>query len=551
MTVSKAPPATEAATETASAPAAPGASTALTVPAAPTVLSAPAAQPPALPPLIPGLDVVGRGIYLRPYQPYALTRILFKRENHRVDSSKKAATSYSIPEGYDVNESPPFPMNESLNQVSIEESWDRFEKQMSVDANAAVSNMPFSISATHSWNNRLRAEQDAYYATRSSFVSLWMVYVPDPNACIEAIREPDIPVPFSHEHRKRYDEFFRSYGSHYVRGAWVGGKSTLVFTVLKSSQLAKEDIHAGIKASFAGVGGGASTQHAESREKLRRSSQCTVFGKGGNEVQLAAMSSLDEASYNQWLATIPDSPQVTELDVAGIWTLVRDAGKATALMDAYRESVSFSPVTAVFDDHHDIYFLRGSKYVRYNKLTHRTDPPRSMAEALPLMETYGFERIDAAFRGTHLVSPEGEPLDRKVFLFRQHRFLRFDLDTRQIDEGYPKLISEGWPGLPFRRIDAAMTTDDETVYFFLGREYARFNPKKNRVDDGYPQPINKRWVGVTFDRLDAAVCWGTGKAYFFKGDQHIRYDLSNYRADPGYPKYIIGNYVEDWKFIDD
>jgi hypothetical protein len=502
-------------------------------------------------PPIPGLEVVGRGIHLRPYQPYALTQLLFKREQTRVVSSKETEQSYSIPEGYEVDDSPPFPMSESLNQVSIEESWDRFEKQVSVDANIATSNMPFSISANSSWNSRLRVDQEAYYAMRSSFVPLWMVYVPDTGACVDAVREPDIPVPFDPRHRRVYDEFFRRYGSHYVRGAWVGGKSTLVFTVLKSSQLDKSDISAGLKASFSGVGGGVDAKTEASREKLRQSSQCTVFGKGGNESQLAAMNSLDEAAYNQWLATIRDNPQVIELDVAGIWTLARDEAKAAALMAAYREAVTFDPITAVYSIDRDIYFIRGNQFVLYNRDKQATQVAQSITDVMPSLANDGFDWIDAAFRGKGLVSPSGEKLDRKIFLFRQNMFLRVDFDTRRKDDGYPMLISEGWPGMPFERVDTAMVTGPDTVYFFLGNKYVRFNPLTNRVEDGYPQLISKRWVGITFDRLDAAVYWGSGKAYFFKGDQHIRYDLANYRSDPGFPKYIIGNYVEDWKFIDD
>ena len=502
-------------------------------------------------PLMPGLEVVGRGIHLRPYQPYALAQLLFKREKSRVVSSKETGQSYSLPATYEVNDSPPFPMNESLNQVTIEESWDRFEKQMSMDASAAVGNASFSVSASSSWNSRLRAEQEAYYAVRSSFVPLWTVYIPNPNDCIPEVRDPDIPAPFSPDHRRAYDEFFRCYGSHYVRGAWVGGKSMLVFTVLKSSQMNKQEIQAGIKASFGGSSGNANARREESKEKLRNSSQCTVFGKGGDEVLLAAMSSLDQDAYNNWLKTIPQNPQVIELDVAGIWTLVRDPAKAEALMEAYRESVSFEPMTSVIEIEHDIYFIRGKKFVRYEPDHKRTHPPRPIDELIPGLEDDGFERIDDAFRGKNLVSPTGEKLDRKLFLFRQDRFIRFDLDKRKTDEGYPKRISEGFPGVPFERIDAALVTGFDSIYFFFGNQYVRFNPVKNRVEDGYPQPISKRWVGLTFDRVDAAVYWGSGKVYFFKGDQHIRYDLANYRSDPGFPKYVIGNYVNDWKFVDE
>ena len=501
--------------------------------------------------MLPGLEVVGRGIHLRPYQPYALGQLLFQREASRTLSSKETGQSYQLPVGYEVNDSPPMPMNESLNQVIIEESWDRFESHMNIDTNAALGNASFSISANNSWNSRLRSEQEAYYAVRSSFVPLWSVYIPNPTDCIPEIRDPDIPVPFSPSHRRAYDEFFRRYGSHYVRGAWVGGKSMLVFTVLKSSQLNKEDIQAGIKASFGGASGGVSTQGSDSKERLRNSSQCTVFGKGGDEVQLAAMSSLDQEVYNRWLKTIPENPQVIELDVLGIWTLVRDAAKAEALMEAYRESVSFEPIVSVFDIGQNVYFVRGSKYVLYERDKKLTHSPLPLNQLIPHLEDDGFERVDDAFRGKNLVSPTGEKLDRKLFVFRQNRFLRIDLDTMKKDPGYPKLISEGFPGVTFDRIDAAVVTGFDAIYFFFGSQYVRFSTSKNCVEEGYPQSIAKRWVGVTFDRLDAAVYWGSGKVYFFKGDQHIRYDLANYRADPGYPKYVVGNYVSDWKFMDD
>ena len=88
----------------------------------------------------------------------------------------------------------------------------------------------------------------------------------------------------------------------------------------------------------------------------------------------------------------------------------------------------------------------------------------------------------------------------------------------KVDEGYPKRISEGWPGVTFDRIDATLAVGFDCIYFFYGSEYIRFNPLKGCADDGYPQPVQKRWVGLTFERIDAALYWGGGKAYFFHGD---------------------------------
>ncbi|MGB1015401.1 MAG: MAC/perforin domain-containing protein, partial [Nannocystaceae bacterium] len=317
----------------------------------------------------------------------------------RIHRSKETGASYSLPEGYEVNDSPPMPVNESLNQLNIEESWDRFESQLGLDASAAVGSGSFSVSATASSNKSLRSEEEAYYAVRSSFVPLWKVYIPDQRQCLAELADPDIPAPFDPKHRHIYDAFFQSHGSHYVRGAWVGGKSMLVFTVTKSTNLNKEDIQAGIKASFGSASGSVQGKQAKSREKLLSSSQCTVIGKGGNEVQLAAMSSLDQEAYNTWLSTIPQNPQVIELDVAGIWNLVGDRAKSEALQAAYKEAVSFEPIRAVFDLESHLYFIRGGNFISYDRKTKQTSTERSLAESFPELDRMGFEVIDDSFRG--------------------------------------------------------------------------------------------------------------------------------------------------------
>ena len=167
-----------------------------------------------------------------------------------------------------------------------------------------------------------------------------------------------------------------------------------------------------------------------------------------------------------------------------------------------------------------------------------------------MLAEVGFSHVDAAFLGKYLVSQQGENLDRKLYFFNRDQYIRVDVDAMKVDDGYPKTIAEGWPGVPFERIDAAMNVSPNGIYFFLGNQYVRFNMLNNQADAGYPEPTGKRWTGLNFDRIDAAVYWGNSKVFFFRGNQHIRYDMVNYRSDPGFPKYIFGNYVEDWKFFD-
>lgn len=500
---------------------------------------------------IPGLEVVGRGVYLQPHQPYQLRGILFRRDGHTRYAAKDANGEYALPQGYAVNDSPPMPSNQALNHVVIEESWERFEKQSSLDANVAVSTAAFSVSATTTMKSHLRSSEESFYALRSSFIPLWTVYIDDITLATDEIEQLDIPVPFRHSHRRAYEAVFERFGSHYVRRAWVGGKAEFYFTVSKSSQLSKEDIQAGLKASYGPVGGSqAQTSASQAAEKLRNAAQCSVFGSGGDELKAASLSTLDEARYNDWLSTIRDNPQCIELEVMGIWTLIKDADKARALMEAYKAATAFTRIAAVFVVDRLIHCVRGRHYFTYDVESIKAEKPALLTDLFPQFTELGFEQLDCICNIKGMRDTNGMPISNKLLAFWEDRYVSLDVTTHRVDEGYPRLLTEGFPGFPFDRVDATLVFGRHYIYFFRGNKYARYDIRLGRIEDGYPELITKRWVGVTFDRVDAAINWGNDKVYFFKEDQHIRYDMVMCQADAGYPKIIVGNYVEDWKFFD-
>lgn len=152
-------------------------------------------------------------------------------------------------------------------------------------------------------------------------------------------------------------------------------------------------------------------------------------------------------------------------------------------------------------------------------------------------------KVDAMFN-TH---------DGKTYAFKGNQYYR--LTENAIAEGYPKLISEGWPGLPgtipqqfvwyshsnrwiiiqIGHIDAAFTYKNGKTYFFQGTKYWRYS---GRVMDGdYPKEISDGFTGIP-DHLDAAMVWGgNGKIYFYKGSKFWRFDpLKRPPVKATYPK---------------
>lgn len=542
---------------------------------------------------IPGAEVIGRGIYLRPRQPYELKAVLFERGQDQTRlRSMETGSDYLVPAGCEVNQSPPLPMDQSLGETVIEESWDRFSNELALNVNAAVSAKIFSIDPSGFQATSLRSEEDSYYALRSSFIPFWNLYMPSVPR-LHTLEEDvmTLPEPFDPSNRAAYARIFDQYGTHYVKSAWVGGKASLVFIVSKSSQITKGEIKVGIQTAFSGVSSTASSTQRESKDKLQSNSSCKVFGSGGDKVKLAALSTLDQAAYTNWLDTVKQSPEVIQLGVAGIWTLVKDPEKAEALKKAYIEETSFTPLTAIVPVSSNwLVFAKDNYVFAYNLLPHKgeskvqvnspkqaepsvefeqdpkkarskrpNDPRADRHNILHFLPVLMDERF-SHFRRPHSACTLygfGNGLDNKIYLFKWRQCLRItlsnDLNEKPhsvVDEGYPKDIQEDWPGVDFDRIDAAVAVAPDSVYFFRGSTYVRIDLSKDGKQIGTRDLIKRRWAGMIFEKIDTGVYWKNSKVYFFYGDQYIRYDMSTYKADPGYPKFIPSNYVEDWELVE-
>jgi hypothetical protein len=126
--------------------------------------------------------------------------------------------------------------------------------------------------------------------------------------------------------------------------------------------------------------------------------------------------------------------------------------------------------------------------------------------------------------------------NRKLYFFSGSQYVRYDLDSDQADEGYPKDIATNWPGLWKDGVRGGVLWDNGKAYFFKGDEYVRYDVKADKVDPGYPTKIATGWKGVWSSGIDAVLLNGvTGKAYFFKGDEYVRWDVKARRVDDGYP----------------
>ena len=180
------------------------------------------------------------------------------------------------------------------------------------------------------------------------------------------------------------------------------------------------------------------------------------------------------------------------------------------------------------------YFFKGDKYTKYNWTNDIIEDGYPMSiEGWNLGSDFN-NNIDAAFNGYG--ANEG-----KAYFFKGSQYVRYDWAKNCADEGYPLSISE-WnlPGNFASGIDAAIEGTGENankVYFFKDNEYIRYNLETDTVDEGYPLSLNEwKLIDPFLSGVDSVVNGkGTyeGKTYFFKGSQYMRYDWASDQIENG------------------
>jgi hemopexin len=152
------------------------------------------------------------------------------------------------------------------------------------------------------------------------------------------------------------------------------------------------------------------------------------------------------------------------------------------------------PTAAVNLEAGKIYLFQGSKYVRYDVHADRVDDgyPLEIADRWPGMGEAGFGAdLDAAVSWG----------DGSVFFFKGDQYVRYNLSADKVDAGYPLKIGDQWPGMAAAGfgsgLDAAVKWGDGNVYFFKGDNYVRYDMAADTVPEGYPRAITDFWPGLT------------------------------------------------------
>ncbi|XP_006887415.1 PREDICTED: stromelysin-2 [Elephantulus edwardii] len=128
-----------------------------------------------------------------------------------------------------------------------------------------------------------------------------------------------------------------------------------------------------------------------------------------------------------------------------------------------------SKLDAAYEAHakDTVFVFKGNQFWAMKLLEMQADYPRSIY-------TLGFpptvQKIDAAF---------SDKDNRKTYFFIKEKYWRFDEDSQSMDQGFPRLITEDFPGVE-QKIDAVFQNSG-LFYFFSGPSQIEFDPNAKMV----------------------------------------------------------------------
>ncbi|CAH2322302.1 matrix metallo ase-21 [Pelobates cultripes] len=158
--------------------------------------------------------------------------------------------------------------------------------------------------------------------------------------------------------------------------------------------------------------------------------------------------------------------------------------------------------------------------------------------------------FDTAFDWVHKERNQyGEMVVRyNSYFFRNGWYWMYENRNNRTRYGDPIPISTGWPGIPIQNINAFLhvwTWTRDATYFFKGIQYWRYDRDKDQAyaqdsqGQTYPRLISEGFPGIPSPIDTAFFDRRTQHVFFFRETQVYAFDINRNKVAPNFPKRII------------
>ncbi|XP_063813085.1 matrix metalloproteinase-18-like [Pseudophryne corroboree] len=264
-----------------------------------------------------------------------------------------------------------------------------------------------------------------------------------------------------------------------------------------------------------GIGGDA---HFDDDETFTKNSQqynlfLVAAHEFGHSLGLHHSSDSGALMYPNYPNTDPNQFRLPQDDINAIQSLY---GKSTGPVQPTGPSTPTKcDSNIVFDA---VTTLRGELFFFVNRFMWRKHPQAGEAELLFIQSIWESlpNDIDAAYENS---------LTGEILAFKGAKY--WTLDGFDVAQGSRSIAKLGFPK-NVKKIDAAVHFENlRKTYFFVGNKYWSYDEDKQAMDEGFPKFIAKGFPGMS-PKIDAAVYY-RGLLYFFQGTTQYEYSIESRR----------------------
>lgn len=208
-----------------------------------------------------------------------------------------------------------------------------YQDDISVSAKIEGAYNLFSGSISNDFHSRSITEAENEFSRVQQSIELWSLKVNPDYSSLRNLLVDHVRTSIDEACDKAsYDKLFRTYGSHFLSGIILGGRSVFSSSTNKvrvDKTFSNETI---AKASYQSLTGQLSAEaklkYESSIRSFRENSESEHFVQGGDAVAASKVFSGDKNDFDAWAETVGTSPDFVEITdnvpFTGIWELCKD-----------------------------------------------------------------------------------------------------------------------------------------------------------------------------------------------------------------------------------